>query len=486
MILLVLCALLIQVVTIFASSLASPPQSAVIIAFENAYDLSLLANTISDLGIETTFVISSDDSDYYEHLVAVEVIKINSSLKVSDTSDIRASKLCKTLISDASVKKHVQSIQPTFIIFPAVRHDACLLPWAASISSIPVIYTQGHNEELYVFIKTGMALPIHQSGFLLSIIESLNLKYFMYRLENDYISRTQQIISEKLPLSESLDNLYSGVQLVLWGADPILRMNSAILTQLVTEIGCHHCRGPQPLPADLQKELVEFRAGTIISLLDYDQNESIIDAAQNIPSGRQGLAILWKNKYAKIVDKPHNLFIHRTVDRQDLIGYPRTRMVLCHCTDSEFLESSYHGTPMVCFPRTRDEKRNAQRAVELGFARNEKLELMSHNLAEIIKEIHENTQYRESARIVSQAIRDRSNHAMDRIQYWLGYTARHNGEGNNLLVPKKVSTYGETLQAVIGFLVGVVFTALLTVVFFVSQQMAEAQKKEMKKKQHRK
>lgn len=126
-----------------------------------------------------------------------------------------------------------------FIIFCFVvsRHDACLLPWTASVSSIPVIYARGHNQELYVFVKTGMALPVHETGLLQSFIENLNLKFYMYSIDSNYVSTTQKMIQKKLPNADnSLVNLYSNVQLVLWGADPILRMNSALLTQLVAEV----------------------------------------------------------------------------------------------------------------------------------------------------------------------------------------------------------------------------------------------------------
>ena len=141
---------------------------------------------------------------------------------------------------------------------------------------------------------------------------------------------------------------------------------------------------------------------------------------------------------------------------------------------------------MICFPRTLDEKRNAERAAKLGFAYTEKIDAMSDTVVDIIKEIHESTKYRENARIVSQAIRDRSNHAMDRILYWLGYTARHHGEGRNLLVPRRVSTYSEILQAIVGFFVGVIFTTLLTILYFITQQIYESQKKVDQRKRHRK
>ncbi|XP_014208984.1 UDP-glucuronosyltransferase 1-8-like [Copidosoma floridanum] len=474
-----------------ASSLLTPPQLALIVAFEDVYDLSLLANTISGLGIETTLVVSSSGASYerYENLNGVELISINNTSLGAGDDDDRAVKLCDSFISDINVMQYAQKMQPTFVIFPGVRHDACLLPWTLSIHSIPVIWARGHYEEFYAFTKTGMALPVHELNFVQSFIESLNLRFFVYNIENKYVVPTQKMLLEKLSQATiPLSNLYSNVQLVLWGADPILRNNYSPLTQLVAEIGCHHCRGPQPLPADLQKELIEFRTGTIAVLLDENYEALVYDLAQKLPNNRQGLAVMWKNKNTKSdKDKPSNLFIHRNVDRQDIIGYPRTRLVLCHCTDSEFLESAFHGTPMVCFPRKLDEQRNALRAHQLGFGYIFESSVVSDNVANVVKEIHQSTHYRENARSASQAIRDRSSHAMDRIQFWLGYTARHYGESKNLLLPKKVSTYNETLQVIIGALLGFFFAIMLSVLFYFSIQFRDISKKKFDhKKKHKK
>lgn len=122
-------------------------------------------------------------------------------------------------------------------IIHCFRHDACLLAWSKSISAIPVLWARGQDEELYVFHRTQMAIPVHRNGFIQNFIENLNLKYFLYTNENNYIAPTQRMLREKnfrfdLPLEE----LYLNVQLVLWGADPILRVNFALLTQLVAEV----------------------------------------------------------------------------------------------------------------------------------------------------------------------------------------------------------------------------------------------------------
>ncbi|KAL7295191.1 hypothetical protein TKK_0011497 [Trichogramma kaykai] len=482
---LVSCALFVH--SAVASSMIVPPHSAVVFAFEDVYDLSLLAHTLSDQsGVETTLVIAHDEHDFYEHMIDVDIIRINATFKDNNSKEERALKLCDAVVSDNKLKRRLDN--PTFVVFPGMRHDACLLPWIELIPSIPVVWARGFDEEIYAFVKTGMALPLHETGFVQSFIENLNLNYLLFTIQRNYITPAQKIIKSRLPQANiDLDSSYKNVQLVLWGADPVLRMNSAPLTQLVTEIGCHHCRGVQPLPAeDLQKFLVEYRSGSIVVLLDADYDTLVTEIAEKLPSDRQGMAVVWKNKHVSIKNKPKNLAVHKTVDRQDLIGYSRVRLVLSHCSDSEFLEAAFHGTPLICLPRNVDELRNAQRAVELGFAATQRLDTSkSDDLVELIKTIHENTSYREKARLVSTALRDRSNHAMDRLTYWLRYIARHNDEGRNLLLPKKVSTYAEFWQTIVGFLFGVLFTAIATVIFFITQDVSEHQKKKDKKMRHR-
>lgn len=72
----------------------------------------------------------------------------------------------------------------------------------------------------------------------------------------------------------------------------------------------------QPLPGVLQKELIEFKQGTVVVTLDSEYINMIEHLGQQIP---QGQAILWKNKIVKKTNGK-NIFIHGDVDRQDIIG----------------------------------------------------------------------------------------------------------------------------------------------------------------------
>lgn len=100
-----------------------------------------------------------------------------------------------------------------------------------------MVWARGHDEELYVFVKTGMALPVYQSGLLQGIVENVNLKIYLWSIDRNYVGPAQKMMKERMSQGDtSLTDLYSNVQLVLWGADPVLRMNSAPLTQLVPEV----------------------------------------------------------------------------------------------------------------------------------------------------------------------------------------------------------------------------------------------------------
>ena len=103
------------------SSLTQPPQSALVIAFEKSYEQSLLAYTLSDQGIDSTLVVSSLHHDkLYENLQGIEIIKLNVSAQSSvDTESLSA---CQALLGDQKILKRVGEIQPTFVLFPALRY----------------------------------------------------------------------------------------------------------------------------------------------------------------------------------------------------------------------------------------------------------------------------------------------------------------------------------------------------------------------------
>ena len=110
------------------------------------------------------------------------------------------------------------------------------------------------------------------------------------------------------------------------------------------------------------------------------------------------------------------------------------------------------------------------RAFELGCAYSTRGDFSIDAIFSAINEAHKSTEYRENARKVSVAIRDRLTPAMDKLVFWLRYMARIKTVGENLLLPlKNVNTYAETLQFLSGIAVGTFFTIFITMLYFATR-----------------
>ncbi|KAL0122556.1 hypothetical protein PUN28_007334 [Cardiocondyla obscurior] len=442
--------------------------------------MSLLANTLSDQGIDTTLIIPTFAAgDIYNKLIDVEVLQVNIDNQAH--GDKFALHACETFLRDSEILKKVWEFKPTFTIFPALRHDGCLIPFAKHIESIPIIWIQNSDEELYAFECTGVALPVHNGGIWSRLLTSFSGRSIFLAAKNGYLAPVLQLGNKYLQdVSIDLEHLYSDVRLVFWGGDTILRSDFASLTELLVGVGCHHCRGAHPLSEKLQKSLVEYRLGTIVVLLEERYETLVQELAKKLPQGREGQAVIWKSKSAPTDAASENLFIDDNVDRQDLIGYSRTRVVLSHCSDTEFLEAAFHRTPLICLPRDAYEALNTARAIELGFARsiettNDHASAME--IAQIVHEIHETMGYHESARKVSVAIRDRLNPPSDRLVYWLRYIARTKGDTEKFHKPKsQARTLSEDIQFFVGVLVGLIFGIICTGSAVVARYLITASK----------
>lgn len=121
---------------ISGSILTAPPLSALIVAFENVYDVSLLANTLSDQGIDTTLVVPTyTANELYNNLIDVEVLQLNINTdKPAHSAEKLAVEACDSLLRDQEVLKRVKELQPTFTIFPALRYVSCMMVYRNSVS----------------------------------------------------------------------------------------------------------------------------------------------------------------------------------------------------------------------------------------------------------------------------------------------------------------------------------------------------------------
>lgn len=100
-----------------------------------------------------------------------------------------------------------------------------------------MVLTRNREEELYVFEYTGAALPVQSAGFWTRLWTSTTRRSTFSTVRDEYAVYALQIAKKYLPhTSLNIDNLYTDVRLILWGADVVLRSDFAPLTQLIVEV----------------------------------------------------------------------------------------------------------------------------------------------------------------------------------------------------------------------------------------------------------
>lgn len=113
-----------------------------------------------------------------------------------------------------------------------------MLPWTRFIGSIPVIWALGIEQEHYAIDKTKLGIPISTESIYDRFWTNINYRTLISRSQSNYVKPAINLAKQYLKNynGESIDQLYSNVELVFWGCDPILRKDFAALTHRFVEV----------------------------------------------------------------------------------------------------------------------------------------------------------------------------------------------------------------------------------------------------------
>lgn len=134
---------------------------------------------------------------------------------------------------------------------------------------------------------------------------------------------------------------------------------------------------------------------------------------------------------------------------------------------------------------------NDKRAVKLGMGVSLANEYTVEKIIDTIANIHDNKNYREAGRMVSQSIRDRPIPSTDKLIFWLDYIARNDKntvEFSAINRATSVKTFAEDVQLYIGILIGALFGILFATTSALSWYLQKKANKptRMKLKRHNK
>ncbi|KZC14156.1 UDP-glucuronosyltransferase 1-7C [Dufourea novaeangliae] len=230
--------------------------------------------------------------------------------------------------------------------------------------------------------------------------------------------------------------------------------------------GLHIPRKTNPLPQDIAKFLDDahegvlyFNLGSVVkmSTVPEDKLTILLNMFASIPR-----KVIWKWETDDLPHKPSNLLVKKWLPQFDIMNHPNVKCYFGHGGLLGLSEGVHTGIPMILMPLFGDQYQNAMAARARGVAIVLKYsELNERDLRHAVDEIFNNTRYRENARRLSKAYRDRPATPLETAVWWTEYIGRGNGVPYVRTAGANMSWCTRNLVDVYTFL----FTVLLTIIY---------------------
>ncbi|XP_067003541.2 UDP-glycosyltransferase UGT5 isoform X2 [Anabrus simplex] len=231
------------------------------------------------------------------------------------------------------------------------------------------------------------------------------------------------------------------------------------------EVGGMHIKDPKPLPKDLQKIMDEAEHGVIYFSLgsnvrSSDMPKEMLQVFLDVFS-KLKQRVLWKWEKDSLPGQPSNVQLGKWLPQSDILAHPNLRLFITHGGLLSTQEAIYRGVPLLAIPVMGEQKSNAERAKESGYAlmldwRN----ITSESLNSAVDELINNPRYRENVQHLSVLFRDRQQPPLERAVYWVEYVLRHNGAPHLRSAALDLYWYQFYLLDVLAVVLGVVLLGL--------------------------
>uniref|UniRef100_A0A1I8PV86 UDP-glucuronosyltransferase n=1 Tax=Stomoxys calcitrans TaxID=35570 RepID=A0A1I8PV86_STOCA len=235
--------------------------------------------------------------------------------------------------------------------------------------------------------------------------------------------------------TKTLEEMRQNISLILLNQHFSLSFARPYVANMIEVGGFHLQHKPQPLPQDVEEfiasssqEVIYFSMGSNIKSENFPLpiRKLLLNVFSQLP-----YKILWKFENPSLLaDKPSNVFISKWFPQGDILAHPKVKLFITHGGLLSFIESIYHGKPVLGIPIFFDQIMNVLRAEQYGFG----LSLIYRQLNEssllaAVTELMENPHYGERAQEISKRYRDQPIDPMEKAIYWTEYVIRHRGAG---------------------------------------------------------
>ncbi|BES92674.1 glucuronosyltransferase [Nesidiocoris tenuis] len=197
------------------------------------------------------------------------------------------------------------------------------------------------------------------------------------------------------------------------------------------EIGGINIFPPKELPQDLQTLMDNAKDGVIFFsmgsvLKGTSMSDDKRDAFLRVFAELKEI-VLWKWE-GDLPNKPANLHTSPWFPQRDIFAHPNLKLFIGHCGLLGVHEAITEALPIICLPMFGDQPFNAAALKRQGFGLSlEYASITEEMFRETINRVLKEPSFKENAKRVSAAFKDRPMSAMDTAVYWTEYVIRHKG-----------------------------------------------------------
>ncbi|KAJ8030022.1 UDP-glucuronosyltransferase 2C1 [Holothuria leucospilota] len=189
----------------------------------------------------------------------------------------------------------------------------------------------------------------------------------------------------------------------------------------------------EPLPKDMEEfvqgsgdsGVIVFTLGSAVKgLFKEELAEIFASVFSQLPQ-----RVLWRHNAQPPSSLGNNTKLLKWLPQNDLLGHPKTRLLIYHGGSNGVLESISHGVPMVIIPLFGDQITHAARVQKKGMGLMlEKDNITRENLLAVIQEVLNNPKYKERAQHFSDIHNDLPMTPLERAVYWIEHVMKFGGE----------------------------------------------------------
>ncbi|XP_047990999.1 UDP-glucosyltransferase 2-like [Leguminivora glycinivorella] len=315
----------------------------------------------------------------------------------------------------------------------------CPLIWSSSVEAHWMVLQLVHEPSNPSFNPNILASTIPPFSFferfvnLFTMVAFTAAKYFYIQPNtvatyNDFFKPLYEKRGRQLPAYE--EAVYNGT-FMLTNSHTALSQPISVPPN-VREIGGYHINpNPKPLPANLQKIMDEAKHGVIYFSMgtnakSKDWPDSLKKEFLQLFSGLKQ-TVLWKFE-EQLPNLPKNVHILNWAPQQSILAHPNIRLFITHGGLLSTTETVFFGVPTIVMPYGADQRINALRAVNKGYAKLVDLSYeMAADMKVAIEEVLSNPKYSEKVKELSQIYHDRPVSPGAELVHWVEHVVRTRG-----------------------------------------------------------